>query len=196
MPSNDAPSDPLLLGSNTVHFSPSVLMNVDIWDGISAFGGVRQAGDDCPIALRSRSSISLPNRFIQPIIPARSKRASKRSTEVLVRPFLASSSATVHCCGGRLDYRPNIQACVTPSSSYLVSSHITKTKTFERGRIYIRTPIKFGHLADYLEPSIAVDELSDASSSFLLAQEFTEMVYSSLLPCTVSCTVEEIEDLI
>ena len=42
---------------------------------------------------------------------------------------------------------------------------------------------------------MVVDEISDASLSFLISKEFTVMLLSSLLPRIVSYIVEEIEDL-
>ena len=116
--------------------------------------------------------------------------------EFLVRLFLLSSSSSVDYCGGKVDRRPNIQACVDPSSSCLLSSHAIKAETFERNHLYIRTPPKFGRLTVYLDLSVSVSDLSDDSPGFLLAQEFSVKFWSSLLPRIVSCTQEDIEDLV
>ena len=87
VPSNDAPSVLLLSGLDTVSFIPSTFMHVDIRGGITTFGGIRYAGVYFQWFSRPSLQFFLPSRFNYTTTPMRSKRASKRSTEVLVRLF-------------------------------------------------------------------------------------------------------------
>ena len=65
--------------------------------------------------LSSRSAISVPSRYLNPVIPAKSKRVNKRMTNVLVHTFLTDTS--IIYCGGKVGRGVNIQACVDPTSS-------------------------------------------------------------------------------
>ena len=182
VPSNDVPSAPLLPSVNLVPFSPSVFMIVDTRGGGATFGGVSTLGIGLPMTLRSRANRTLPKRYIHPVTPAQVKRGGRRSTDVLVRLFLSSSSASVDYCGGEVGRRPNVQACVATFASCLVSSHATKAETFEPGHLYIRISTKAGRLTVYLDPSVSVSVKSNASVGFLLSQEFSVQSWSSLLP--------------
>ena len=68
---------------------------------------------------------------------ARAKRTNKLNANVLTRLFLATSSASINYCGGKVYRSTNIQACVAPSPSCLVSFHATKTETFDCNRNFI-----------------------------------------------------------
>ena len=114
--------------------------------------------------------------------------------DVLVRVFFANPSVT-HC-GGKVGRGVNFQACVTPASSYLVSSHASKVETFESNRLYILTPSKAGKVTVYLDPSVPTEDMTAEVINFLLAQEFPVKFWFSLLPRTVSCDVIEIKELI
>ena len=174
-------SAPLLPSSNAVHFFPSVFMNVDTRGWYTAFGGVSNLRNDIPMTLRSRSDLTLPKRYVYPATPAKVKRGGKCQVEFLVRLFLTSSSTGIRYCCGRVDRRPNVQACIA-TSACLVSSQATKAGTFEPGHLYIRTPPKTTRQTVYLDPSVPVSSLTEASVGFLLVQEFSVKFWSSLLP--------------
>ena len=183
----DVPSVPLFSGSES--FSPSVFMSVDTMVGVSTFGGVTKLGDTQgrPLNLRSRSSISIPSHYLNPVTLTKSKRVDKRVADVLVRLFF-SDSLVIHC-GGKMSRGVNIQVCVAPASSCPVSSHATKAETFESNRLYIMTPSKSGRVKAYLDPSVSTTDMSKEMVNFLLAQEFPVKFWFSLLPRTLSCTV-------
>ena len=185
---------PLLLSSvNAGTFSPSAFMNLDTRVGVATFGGVSTLGTGRPMTLRSRADCTLPKRYIHPSTPAKVKRGGKRPADVLVRLFLTRSSVAIDICGGKVGRRPNVQACVATSGSCLVSSHSNKAETFEPGHRYIQTPTKAGCLMVYLDQSVAVNMLSNASVGFLLSQEFSVQSWLSLLPRIAFCSQEEIE---
>ena len=160
----------LLLGSESV--SPSEFINGDTRTGVSTFGGVSQFGDTQGRAMniRSRSTISIPSRCLNPVTPPKSKRINKRVVDALVRLFLTDTSI-IHC-GGKVGRGENIQACVAPASSYLVSSRVTKAEIFECNRLYIRTSSKSERVTIYLDPSVSTEDMSNEAVNFLLTQEF------------------------
>ena len=69
---------------------------------MSTFGGVTKFGDtqDRHLNLRSRSSISIPSRYLNPVTPTKSKQVNTRVADVLVRLFFSDPSA-IHCGGSR-----------------------------------------------------------------------------------------------
>ena len=64
----------------------------------------------------------------------------------------------------------NIQVCVAPASSCLVSSHATKAETFEGNRLCILNPSKSGQVTVYLDPSVTTTDMLKEVVNFLLAQ--------------------------
>ena len=103
----DAPSVSLLLGSES--FSPSDFMNINTREKVSPFGEVGKFGNTRSMSLCSCSVISIPSRYTKPKTPARTKRANKRVTDVLVCLFLADSSYTLMIyCGGKVTRGLNI----------------------------------------------------------------------------------------
>ena len=191
----DAPSVPLLSGSDS--FSPSAFINVDTRGGVSTVGGVNQFGDTRPMNLRSRSNRFIPGCYIHPTNPSKVKRGSKWVVDVCVRLLLDDINVGLdHYCGGKVERGSNMQACVAPVSTCLVSSHANKAETFEVKRLFIRTPAKLGRVTIYLDPSISVEDMTKAVINFLLAQEFPVKFWSSFLPRVVSCDIEDIEELI
>ena len=149
-------------------------MNVDTCVEVSTFGWVSQFGDTRLVNLRSRSAISISSRFLNPETPARSKRINKCVADILVRLFLTESSVTsVIYCGSKMGRGINIQTCVAPASSYLVSFHVTKTETFECNRLFVRTPSKSDRVTVYLDTSVSTEDMSGEALNILLTQEFT-----------------------
>ena len=187
---------PLLLGLES--FSPSVLISVGTRAEVSTFGRVTKFGDTQSrpwnLRTRTRPSISISNRYLNPVTPVKSKQVNKRVADILVRLFFSDSLA-IHC-GGKVVRGFNIQICVAPATSYLVSSHATKAEAFEGNRLYIMTPSKSGRVTVYLDLSISTEYMSKETVKFLIAQEFPVKFWSIFLPRAVSCTVQEIEELI
>ena len=89
-----------------------------------------------------------------------------------------------------------MQACVALVSTCLVSSHAVKAETFKGKRLYIGTSTKSGRFTVYLDPSVAVNSITDAMVNFLLSFEFPVKFWSSLLPRALSCNIVEIQELI
>ena len=83
-----------------------------------------------------------------------------------------------------------------PVSTCLVSSYGNKADTFEVKQLFIRTPAKSGRATIYLDPSISVEDMTEAIINFILAQEFPVKFWYSLLPRVVSCVIVDIEGLI
>ena len=119
---------------------------------------------------------------------------SKCVADMLVKLLFSNPSIT-HC-GGKVGRGVNFQSCVDSASSCLVSSHATKTETFESNRLYILTPSKSGKLTVNLDPSISTEDMTAEVINFLLAQELSVNFWPSPLPRTVSCNVMEIGKLI
>ena len=186
------PSVPSLSGSES--FYPMAFMSDNTRGGVSTIGGENQFGNARQISIRSRSSISIPSRFVQPVTPVKTKRVSKRAADYLVKLFYADSTDENY--GGKVERGSNVQTCVVLACSSLVSSHATKAETFEANRLYVRTTAKSGRTIIYLDPSILTEIMTDASVIFLLSIEFTVKFWSSLLPRTVMCDIVKIEELI
>ena len=141
-----APSVPSL--SALESFSPSAFMSGDTRGGLPTFGGVNRFKESRQIDLRSRSGIQIPRRYVQCVIPAKAKRVNKRAADCLVKHFIADS--TDGHCGGKVGRGSNVQTCVTPACSCLVSSHATKADSFEENHVYIWTLAKSGRTTIYL----------------------------------------------
>ena len=135
--SKDAPSVPLLSWLDAGFFSSLALTNMDIGrGGGSNFNGISKFGDIRPRPFRSRSSMSLPRRYINPSTPAKVKWCNKWVVDVLVLLLLAySSNALVSYFGGKVGRGSNVKACVAPTSSFLISFHATKNETFKCKRL-------------------------------------------------------------
>ena len=69
------------------YFSPSAFLSIDTRGCVSTFGGVNQFGDTRPMNLRSRSDLSISDRYIHPTTPVKVKQRSKRVVDVHVKLF-------------------------------------------------------------------------------------------------------------
>ena len=129
--SKDAPSVPFLSWLDAGFFSSLALTDMDIGvNGISKFGDTR------PRPFRSRSSMSLSRRYINPSTPAKVKWWNKWVVDVLVLLLLAySSNALVNYFGAKVGRGSNDKASVAPTSSCLISFHATKNETFKCKRL-------------------------------------------------------------
>ena len=141
---------------------------------VSTFGRVSHFGDTPLVNLRYRSAISISSRCLNPETPARSKRINKCVADILVRLLLTESSVmSVIYCGSKVGRGINIQTCVAPASSCLVSFDVTKTETFECNRLFVRTPFKSDRVTVYLDTSVSTEDMSGEALNILLTQEFT-----------------------
>ena len=183
------PSVPSLSGSES--FYPMAFMSDNTRGGVSPIGRENQFGNARQIRIRSRSSIAIPSRFVQPVTPAKTKRVSKRAADCLIKLFHTDSTDEHY--GGKVGRGSNVQTCVVLACSSLVSSHATKAETFEANRLYVRTTAKSGRTMIYLDPSISTEIMTDAS---VISIEFTVKFWSSLLPRTVMCDIVKIDELI
>ena len=149
------------------------------------------------MSLRSRSDISIPGRYIHPTTPSKIKRGNKQVEDVCVRLLLVDLNVELdHYCGGKLGRGSNMQVCVAPVSTCLISSYGDKADTFEVKRLFIRTSAKSGRVTIYLDPYISVENMTEAIINFLLALEFPVKFWYSLLSRVVSRFIVDIENLI
>ena len=119
---------PLLLGLES--FSPSVLISVGTRAEVSTFGRVTKFGDTQSrpwnLRTRTRPSISISNRYLNPVTPVKSKQVNKRVADILVRLFFSDSLSLVRVqlevllltsCG--LSFETELLLCLKQLSYYV-----------------------------------------------------------------------------